>query len=172
MQVCSKADLWRNAALLALTALGLLASLVLWMHLALACVRGPDSPRALRCLVAAGMCATLAGLCCIHHVLGSYEAHAAELDSRFGVLLQGPADAAHTAPLWVGEFGTSDDSAWWQHTLRYLGERDLDWAYWSVNGQRGVNQTEVFSLLQDDSATVRHPWKLQGLQDLMSRMRR
>ena len=39
------------------------------------------------------------------------------------------------APLWLGEFGTGNTSApWWKYIRRYIGEQDLGWAYWAVDG--------------------------------------
>jgi len=73
-------------------------------------------------------------------------------------------DPARTAPVWLGEFGTVTDTLWWNYMLRYLGEREVSWAYWSINGDP---KHPYMALLRQDSATVRDPWKLQGLQELM-----
>ena len=49
----------------------------------------------------------------------------------------GPSAASSSivAPIWLGEFGTGNTSEpWWQYVKRYIGEQDLGWAYWAVNG--------------------------------------
>lgn len=64
-----------------------------------------------------------------------------ELDARWGWLVRG--HRRYTTPVWIGEFGTCHpgdsgcaprEAAWFATFTRYLRDRDLDWAYWSVNG--------------------------------------
>merc|ERR1712113_1113153 len=68
----------------------------------------------------------------------------------------------------------------WNWTIRYLRERDFDFAYWSVDGEHfpalavtngeqvpNLNREETYGLLEDDYRTVRHTWKLQDIQSLM-----
>mmetsp|Transcript_38482 Transcript_38482/g.107230 ORF Transcript_38482/g.107230 Transcript_38482/m.107230 type:complete len:603 (-) Transcript_38482:94-1902(-) len=98
---------------------------------------------------------------------GRYETFAAELDSRWGFLVKGGRGSGE-APVWVGEFGSSADNLWWKHMMKYMRERDVaGWAYWSLNGQKTNSKRETFGLLQEDCATVRHPWKLRALQQLL-----
>lgn len=91
----------------------------------------------------------------------------------------------YTAPVWMGEFGTNTRGRYWMHLLTYLSVRDVDFAYWSLDGlkftktahdhsgnwvhfkdNRWLNET--FGLLNSDYYTVRHPWKLLDLQAIMS----
>lgn len=44
--------------------------------------------------------------------------------------------AEDRAPVWVGEFGTGDNTTWWRHFLQHAAEMDLDWAYWSLDGTK------------------------------------
>lgn len=100
---------------------------------------------------------------------GQYPVFASELDARWGPVFNGQAKESDRAPLWVGEFGTDADNLWWQYIIQYIGDQDVDWAYWSINGERYVNESEEYGLLMEDSLTVRHPWKLHALQALMKR---
>ncbi|KAI8465570.1 MAG: glycoside hydrolase superfamily [Monoraphidium minutum] len=80
-----------------------------------------------------------------------YPAYRAALDEAWGYLaLEG------TAPIWLGEFGTSHDQAgisspWWKALMRYIKERDLDWSYWPLDGQQGPSRQkgalETYGLL-------------------------
>ena len=46
----------------------------------------------------------------------------------------------HTAPYWMGEFGTGSDSENWGKIVRFLNETDHDWAYWSIDGYKYPDQ--------------------------------
>ena len=39
-----------------------------------------------------------------------------------------------TAPVLLGEFGSSDQWAWMANLGAYLRELDMDWTYWPLNG--------------------------------------
>jgi hypothetical protein len=91
----------------------------------------------------------------------------------------------YTAPVWMGEFGHNVRGSYWLNFVRYLSKRDVDFAYWAINGKKyGEGQidgntgnfilydepkweNESFGLLMDDYQTVRHPWKLLDLKGLM-----
>lgn len=93
-----------------------------------------------------------------------YEAFSAELDKRWGFMLEGP-DAV---PVWLGEFGSNYHSDLeWAHIQRYILQKDLDWAYWSINGEKFNGVGESFGILGKDSATVRDEWKLRDLRALI-----
>jgi len=124
-----------------------------------------------RCLVLVVSAAILGSLFYIFNMYGSYEAFAGEVDSRWGFLVKDSEHVVEAVPVWLGEFGTSTDSRWWRYVLRYISERQVGWAYWSINGEKTNNQSEIFGLLMEDSATVRHPWKLQALQELINSTR-
>ena len=87
-----------------------------------------------------------------HPGVSDYQALKTELGNRWGYLLtQGQ---PYTAPVLVGEFGTCHTAAtcvtdatgqgfWFSGIRTYLGEADIDWAYWSINGTqaRGTGRT-------------------------------
>jgi len=61
-----------------------------------------------------------------------------ELEGRFGFVVN--EGFGYTTPLWIGEFGiehSGTDNPWWQCFTEYLAEKDLDWAYWPLNGTQG-----------------------------------
>eukprot|EP00930_Biecheleria_cincta_P031596 TRINITY_DN21931_c0_g1_i1.p1 TRINITY_DN21931_c0_g1~~TRINITY_DN21931_c0_g1_i1.p1 ORF type:complete len:526 (+),score=53.29 TRINITY_DN21931_c0_g1_i1:310-1887(+) len=97
---------------------------------------------------------------------GTYDTFASELDKRWGFVLDGSEGMA-PAPVWLGEFGTNNNNLWWKHLMRYLQERDVDWAYWSLNGEMRLEENETYGIWSMDSKHVRHPWKLADLQKLM-----
>jgi endoglucanase len=78
-----------------------------------------------------------------HAAYASYAEMQTNLGDQWGyILTQGK---AYTAPIWVGEFGTShaspsDVSAasgqgfWFQSLRQYLAAADIDWAYWPLDG--------------------------------------
>ena len=43
---------------------------------------------------------------------------------------------AFSAPFWMGEFGTNDNSENWQKIVQHLKENDLDWSYWPLDGYK------------------------------------
>lgn len=54
--------------------------------------------------------------------------------------------------------------------LRYLASRPVvGWAYWPLNGEKRPGERETYGILHDDMRTIRHPWKLADLQDLLSK---
>jgi hypothetical protein len=76
---------------------------------------------------------------------------------------------AEVAPVWLGEFGTADDNLWWKHLLRYLHEREVDFSYWSFNGQKSeLDNPELFGLMLQDAVTPRQAWKIEDLWALVS----
>ncbi|CAE8593863.1 unnamed protein product, partial [Polarella glacialis] len=100
---------------------------------------------------------------------GSYKMLRGELDACLGPLLSG--EGVTQAPVWLSEFGTDVRDQYWEHMIRYLGDRELDFAYWSINGEKRFNESETYGLLKDDSLTIRHPWKLEMLMSLVPHRR-
>jgi endoglucanase len=105
-------------------------------------------------------------------------------DQYFGYIASDPT-APYAAPVWIGEFGTCNfqqqcvtDSTpgsqgqWFSSFVRYLGERRLGWAYWSLNGtqstggQRTYGALEYYGLLQPDWSAP-SPWVHQALQGII-----
>lgn len=74
---------------------------------------------------------------------------------------------AYSAPFWMGEFGTGENSENWQKIFRFVKEHDLDWAYWPIDGYKNPGESEGFGILEDDFYTIRHDWKLQQLQEII-----
>jgi len=96
----------------------------------------------------------------------SYEAWQHHLDDRWGFLLhESKEDQNDVAAVWLGEFGTAQETVWWAYIMRYMAERPLaGWAYWPLNGEKRPGEQESFGILEDDMRTIRHPWKLRDLQ--------
>lgn len=114
-----------------------------------------------------------------HNGVSSYAALKSQLDSKWGFL----ADPDENVPLWVGEFGTchkldscvasttpADSGFWFSNFARYLQERDLDWAYWAVNGTqasgttRTLGEEEGFGIFKKNWTDVASPALLNALQ--------
>jgi endoglucanase len=96
-------------------------------------------------------------------------------------------------PLWIGEFGTCQeprclDSSdpmqegfWFRNFIRFLGETDLDWCYWPLNGTQLSGHTRKFGDLEsygvlnrahDGPASVEMLRLLQSVQSLASANKR
>lgn len=117
------------------------------------------------------------------HIFPSYWWMERHFDSTFGFALEH--GQPWTAPVWLGEFGALSPGNYWNNLLRYVGTRDIDWAYWPLNGLKFVEgfmhpetykwidyeepvwEDDSFSVLEPDFDTVRAPWRLIGLQALM-----
>jgi hypothetical protein len=56
------------------------------------------------------------------------------LDDKWGFALEEGRD--FTAPVWMGEFGYANQGIYWMNFLRYLTDRDVDFAYWALNGKK------------------------------------
>jgi len=104
------------------------------------------------------------------------------LDNQWGYLLEDGHD--YTAPVWIGEFGGNVAGNYWINLMRYLSERDVDFAQWALNGKkwttgyidtahmgRWVPMTpqwtdEEFGILAEDYETVRNPWLMLNLRGI------
>ena len=98
----------------------------------------------------------------------NYDVLHTELGAVWGFLLL--QNQRFTAPVWVGEFGTSHDPAgtdpqqhggkWFNLFCRYLHDADIDWCYWAINGTQASGATrrlgaeESFGILKKDWSTV------------------
>jgi endoglucanase len=95
----------------------------------------------------------------------SYDELKQAYDARAGYLL-------HTepgVPLWIGEFGTcqtldcGDNGRWFRWFVQYLGENDLSWSYWPLNGTQSSGESrqydgvETYGLLSPDYRHVAAP---------------
>mmetsp|Transcript_80351 Transcript_80351/g.260309 ORF Transcript_80351/g.260309 Transcript_80351/m.260309 type:complete len:678 (+) Transcript_80351:63-2096(+) len=117
------------------------------------------------------------------HILPTYWWMERHLDGLWGFALE--EGFPFTAPVWMGEFGQNTRGQYWLNFARYLSTRDVDFAYWALNGRKWsegyvdsssgefVNyeearwESESFGILDVDYMTVRHTWKLLDLQALM-----
>ncbi|EPG75978.1 glycoside hydrolase, family 5 [Leptospira fainei serovar Hurstbridge str. BUT 6] len=75
----------------------------------------------------------------------------------------------YTAPVWVSEFGASpsttndQDKQWLQNLVDYLIERDLDFAFWPLNGN------DEWGLVSSDwSRTLKDDWRFAQLNRLLT----
>lgn len=93
---------------------------------------------------------------------GSYTLFRGELDACLGPLLTGQGVAK--APVWLSEFGSDVKDNYFVFINKYLKERDLEFAYWSINGEKRFNESESYALLEDDNKAVRQAWKLRMIQ--------
>jgi len=110
--------------------------------------------------------ALLAGQVAIWYYCGSYSIYEAETWGRWAFMWDWQPDVA--APVWVGEFGTSQDDSWWAHATSLFRTLDVGWAYWAIDGQRSsITSTDSYGLLEADYETVRSEWKVAALQRLM-----
>jgi endoglucanase len=80
------------------------------------------------------------------------------------------------APVWVGEFGTSNktqdingstsgsEGQWFQSLVTYLGKNsDISWTSWALNGE------DANGLLDSDYQAPSNPFKLVALNNLMTK---
>jgi endoglucanase len=109
------------------------------------------------------------------HVFQSYEELREVFGARAGYLLSNqPA-----VPLWVGEFGTcqtlecGDEAQWFRWFVQYLGEKNLSWSYWPLNGtqssgvSRKYDDVETFGLLSPDYQHMAAPNVVELLRGVM-----
>jgi endoglucanase len=94
----------------------------------------------------------------------SYYQFESMMNQKWGYLIS--ENKPYTAPVWVGEFGENTDSEWWGWMIRYLWEKDMDWAYWSLDGEQRLGVDESFGIFMQDYATIRHEWKLSDLKGI------
>jgi hypothetical protein len=58
---------------------------------------------------------------------------------------------------------------WWNNIVRYLRERDLDFAYWALNpGPKASGDDEPFGLLQRDWRTPLDDARVRDLRSLLA----
>jgi len=121
-------------------------------------------------------------LCVFAHLADTFWYMRWTFDTKWGFALA--EGFPYTAPVWMGEFGQQVRGSYWLNMLRYLAERDVDFAYWPLNGKKYSEgyfssdggfvyfdkprwEDESFGLLMNDSWSVRHTWKLLDIQALM-----
>lgn len=109
---------------------------------------------------------------------GKLEAH---FDRTWGFALRD--GYQYTAPVWMGEFGAGARGDYWLNFIRYLSNRDVDWAYWPLNPDKYVDgsfdefgkwqpfetpqlQNDSYGVLASDYYSIQIPWRLLDLQAL------
>eukprot|EP00929_Paragymnodinium_shiwhaense_P065725 TRINITY_DN3292_c0_g2_i1.p1 TRINITY_DN3292_c0_g2~~TRINITY_DN3292_c0_g2_i1.p1 ORF type:complete len:768 (+),score=130.21 TRINITY_DN3292_c0_g2_i1:70-2304(+) len=84
-----------------------------------------------------GCCLAVSALLKAHDALtylASYDFARDFLDDKWGFVTE--EGQPYTAPIWVGEFSYDNDGPAWQHIVRYLSERDMDFGFWAINGKK------------------------------------
>eukprot|EP00929_Paragymnodinium_shiwhaense_P065727 TRINITY_DN3292_c0_g4_i1.p1 TRINITY_DN3292_c0_g4~~TRINITY_DN3292_c0_g4_i1.p1 ORF type:complete len:743 (+),score=91.01 TRINITY_DN3292_c0_g4_i1:101-2329(+) len=66
--------------------------------------------------------------------ISSYDFARDFLDDKWGFVTE--EGQPFTAPIWVGEFSYENDGPAWQHIVRYISERDMDFGFWAINGKK------------------------------------
>eukprot|EP00933_Yihiella_yeosuensis_P004573 TRINITY_DN10893_c3_g1_i1.p1 TRINITY_DN10893_c3_g1~~TRINITY_DN10893_c3_g1_i1.p1 ORF type:complete len:664 (+),score=54.61 TRINITY_DN10893_c3_g1_i1:62-2053(+) len=117
------------------------------------------------------------------NIVDTYAWNERWLDHMWGFALE--EGQPFTAPVWMGEFGYLNHGSYWLTFMRYLASRDVDFAYWAINGEKwmegfngadGVYHSfpggakfvvELFGILGPDWQTVKKAWVMRDLQALM-----
>lgn len=115
--------------------------------------------------------------------LSSYEFLEWWLDEHWGFTTEEGRD--FTAPVLVGEWGYLNHGPYWLGFVRYMSRRDLDFAYWPLNGRKYTTghvvpttgawlpldnpewENETYGLLSPDYHTLNEAWRIRDLQALM-----
>ena len=69
----------------------------------------------------------------------SYSQFLASVSIKWGYLIQGP-PKPFTAPLFLGEFGTSNPvgDLWWQYICQYLRDSRAHWSYFALTSTKSI----------------------------------
>lgn len=114
----------------------------------------------------------------------TYQSLSQVWESYWGFITSNP-EAPYAAPVWVGEFGTCNQAPrctsdptpgtqgqWFESLVRYIGEKQLSWAYWSLNGTqstapgRTYGDLDWYGVLGKNWATP-IPWTHESLQRIL-----
>ncbi|KAH7170954.1 glycoside hydrolase superfamily [Dactylonectria macrodidyma] len=99
----------------------------------------------------------------------TYESFAETMRYNWGYLLEGD-----VAPVWVGEIGSGRSPSvgsanYWQNLMRFLKGVDADFGYWAINPRKPAgNESESYSLVEDDWVTPVLDYRMKDMVDLMS----
>lgn len=115
----------------------------------------------------------------------TYASLAALWDQHWGYITADPSQP-YAAPVWVGEFGTCNFSPtcgydttpgsqgqWFSSLVQYLADKQLGWAYWSVNGSQSSGITREYGILEgygllNPDWTTPYPWLAQELSTIQT----
>jgi endoglucanase len=90
--------------------------------------------------------------------------------AKWGYIMD--AGQPYTAPVLLGEFGDSSQTAWMDNLEAYMRELDIDYTYWPLNGgPKASGDSEPYGLLEDDWTTVRRDGRIDALELLESATR-
>jgi len=109
-----------------------------------------------------------------HAAYATYADMAADLGNRWGFILE--QNQPFTAPVWVGEFGTSHGSPtdvsdtsgqgfWFQSFRQYLANADIDWSYWALNGTEATGYSRTLGA-EEGYGVLDTTWSGSALADL------
>ncbi|KAK3078266.1 hypothetical protein LTS18_008022, partial [Coniosporium uncinatum] len=95
-----------------------------------------------------------------------YESFARDMRYNWAYLL-----SENIAPVWIGEFGTTErlsagDLNYWKHLMKFLDEeaKGVSWGYWAINPRKPKqNEWEGYGLARDDWETVRWDYRTRDL---------
>lgn len=60
-------------------------------------------------------------------------------------------------PFFLGEFGTNTPDIPWQYLIKFLGESDIDWTYWPLDGFKcEPDKDETYGIYNQYFSGVRH----------------
>ena len=113
-----------------------------------------------------------------HPDFQSYQEMKEGFDYLWGFVLD--EDKPWTAPIWIGEFGTcsndpncvkdsSVSGSWFLNFTRYLYEKDIDWAYWPLNGTMANGETRTYGAL-DWYGILDQGWDKPSLPALLEKL--
>jgi aryl-phospho-beta-D-glucosidase BglC (GH1 family) len=77
------------------------------------------------------------------------------------------------APVWIGEIGAGQGPSigshrYWDNMMTYLKSIDADFGYWAINPRKPKdNETEWYSLVEDDWVTPILDYRMKDMQELM-----
>ena len=109
-----------------------------------------------------------------HAAYASYTDMATDLGDKWGYILT--QKQKYTAPIWVGEFGTSHASPtdvsdtsgqgfWFQNFRQYLENADIDWSYWALNGTEATGYSRTVDT-EEGYGVLDTTWSESALSDL------
>jgi endoglucanase len=107
-----------------------------------------------------------------HPNLASYSDLKTALGNAWGYVLT--QNQSYTAPVWVGEFGTSHTAAdvtsvWFDGINQYLVDADIDWCYWAVNGTQATGTGRTFGA-EETYGVLDQTWSASALAALTSKL--
>ena len=84
----------------------------------------------------------------------TYNQFLASVNQKWGYIIQGP-PKPYTAPLFIGEFGTSNPvgDLWWGFICQYLRDSQANWAYFALTSTKSL--VGGYGLMSSNYSSVR-----------------